>query len=124
MNTKKLIPKIFYSKLFFLGLLIVLGFMGTKEYQKWQQRRAVDQEIAALQAQDKELQEQNQQLQQSIEFLSSEQYQEKLARLQLNLKKEGEIVVNFPPEPGRQGPENSPNTSPNPIKWWEYIFIN
>lgn len=118
-------PRIFYNRLFLITLAVVFLFSVILEYNQYRQRHKIDSEIASLKSQELELQASNQQLEQSINFLSSPEYQDKLARLQLNLKKEGEIVVNIP---GRenQAINSSPDHSPrsNLIKWWEYIFIN
>ncbi len=119
------IPKIFHSKLF-LGLVVIAlsGALGL-EYKQYADRKAIDKEIAELRAEEQKLLENNQRLQQSISFLSSPEYQEKLARMQLNLKKEGEIVVNFPAENqviGQVQPQTQEQS--NLLKWWEYIFIN
>lgn len=124
MNIRKLIPKIFFSKVFLTIILAGLIFTGVVEYRKWQERRTVDKEIESLLADQNELSEQNQKLEQSIKFLSSAEYQEKLARLQLNLKKDGEIVVNFPADPEEKSKALVSDNKLNIIKWWEYIFVN
>ncbi len=117
------LPKIFHSKLFLSGVLIVLLGVFALELQQWQQRHKVDTEINHLKAEQAELEAKNKALQESLQYFSSESYKEKLAREQLDLKKEGEIVVNFPTdgipksdEPKAEGPRT------NPQKWWQYIF--
>lgn len=119
------LPQIFHSKIFLLIALI--AFLGTAglEYKQWRTRNSIDKEILALKAEEQNLFQANQELENSINFLSTPEYQDKLARLQLNLKKEGEIVVNFPPQIAKQstGPENDSSKN-NPTKWWEYIFLN
>lgn len=118
------LPKIFSSKVFLGILAIALMFAGAVEYKQYSNRKSIDKEIAELEAEERRLTEANAQLQQSIDFLSSPEYQEKLARLQLNLKKPDEIVVNFPRELQSQQTETVPNDSKsNLYKWWEYIFI-
>jgi len=119
------LPKIFNSKPFLGILLIALIFAGAIEYKQYSERKSIDNEIAELEAEERRLTEANNQLQQSIGFLSSPEYQEKLARLQLNLKKPDEIVVNFPKEPeGQQTEVVQVDSRSNLFKWWEYIFIN
>lgn len=119
------LPKIFYSKIFLLSVIVALFGGLAIEYKQYSDRRAIDNEIAELQAEEQRLLENNQKLEQSISFLSSPEYQEKLARMQLNLKKEGEIVVNFPSENQVEDQtRQSINEKSNVIKWWEYIFIN
>lgn len=120
------LPKIFYNRIFLVVLVVAFLISGGLEYNQYRQRKLVDSEISALKDQEKKLNESNQQLEQSINFLSSPEYQDKLARLQLNLKKQGEIVVNFPEKAGETEQANSGNhtAKSNIIKWWEYIFIN
>ncbi len=119
------LPKIFNSKPFLGILLIALIFAGAIEYKQYSERKSIDNEIAELEAEERRLTEANNQLQQSIGFLSSPEYQEKLARLQLNLKKPDEIVVNFPKEPeGQQTEVVQVDSRSNLFKWWEDIFIN
>lgn len=119
------LPRIFYNKLFLGILILIFLFSALLEYNQYRQRHKIDTEIAMLKQQEQELQASNRQLEQSINFLSSPEYQDKLARLQLNLKKEGEIVVNIPQQQAQQsGQEGDHSPKSNIIKWWEYIFIN
>jgi cell division protein FtsL len=119
------LPKIFYSKIFLIVIGVILLFTIVIEFRQWQTRRQVDQEIASLQAEEQKLKQNNQQLEQSINFLSTPEYQEKLARLQLNLKKEGEVVVEFPQnQPQSNDVVTKSKPKSNLYNWWQYIFIN
>lgn len=119
------LPRVLQSKLFFGILVVALIIALALEYKQYSERREIDQEIAELHEEERRLIEANQQLEQSIGFLSSPEYQEKLARLQLNLKRQGEIVVNFPVASTAEQTEQSIINQPsNLYKWWEYIFIN
>ncbi|QQS23399.1 septum formation initiator family protein [bacterium] len=119
------LPKIFYNKFFLGAMILVFLFSALLEYNQYRQRHKIDTEIAMLKQQEQELQASNRQLEQSINFLSSPEYQDKLARLQLNLKKEGEIVINIPQQQAEQnGGAGGHSPKSNLIKWWEYIFIN
>jgi cell division protein FtsB len=83
----------------------------------------VNREIDSLIAQERDLAQKNRDLENSLNFLTSDEYREKIARQQLNLKKDGEIVVNFPNDTATtestvaSGPQKS-----NPQKWWDYFF--
>lgn len=117
------LPKIFFSKLFLTGVLIVLLGVFGLELQQWQQRHKVNLEISHLKQEQADLEARNQALQQSLQYFSSDTYKEKLAREQLGFKKEGEIVVNFPTNgiPNEnQEMEDKPQN--NPQKWWDYLF--
>lgn len=117
------LPRIFHSKIFLIAIMIVLLAVFALELNQWQQRRKIDSEIRHLEQEQAELEQRNNALQQSLQYFSSDAYKEKLAREQLGLKKDGEIVINYPP-PGiaSQTPE-APKPSSNLQKWWQYIFI-
>ncbi len=117
-------PKIFYSKLF-LGVVIVLLLIAFGlELQQWRGRQAINNEISHLVAEQQSLEKKNVDLEQSLQYFSSDSYKEKLAREQLGLKKDGEIVVNFPKtnEPAATVQLLSPES--NPKKWWQYFLKN
>lgn len=119
------LPKIFHSKLFLAAVVIVLLGVFALELQQWQQRRKIDSEISQLVAEQADLDQRNKALQESLEYFSSDNYQEKLAREQLGLKKDGEIVINFPSGGVISQPsESEPEPQSNPQKWWQYIFKN
>jgi cell division protein DivIC len=118
------LPKIFHSKIFLGAVLVVLLVVFGLELQQWQQRRKIDAEIAELIAQQEELDSRNKALQQSLQYFSSDSYKEKLAREQLGLKKDGEIVVNFPAGGIVENGLSEPPKQSNPEKWLKYIFNN
>ena len=106
------------------GVLIVLVGVFAVELQQWQKRRAIDKEINQLIAQEQNLQQKNQDLEQSLRYFSSDGYKEKLARQQLGLQKEGEIAVQFPKDIASAPQGNIPAKTPsNPEKWWNYLFL-
>lgn len=117
------LPKILYSKLFLAGALIVLLVIIGLELKQWNERRKIDAEISQIEREKAALESRNQALQQSLQYFASDSYKEKLAREQLGLKKEGELVVNFPP-PGIKANSDPEPEKPktNPQKWWDYIF--
>ena len=117
------LPKIFQSKLFLGGALILLAIVFVLELRQWQQRHAIDKEIEALITQEKQLEQKNKDLEQSLQYFASNDYKEKLAREQLGLKKEGEIVINFP-NLNNQSTENQQSKLSNPQKWWQHFFLN
>ncbi len=117
------LPKLFHSKLFLVGMLILLAGVFALELKQWQQRHAIDKQIAALKAQEQQLDQKNKDLEQSLQYFSSDNYKEKLAREQLGLKKDGEIVVNFPNLNASAQGNQQPKAS-NPQKWWQYFFLN
>jgi cell division protein DivIC len=117
------LPKILYSKFLLAGAVVVLLVVFGLELNQWRQRQKIDSEISHLKQEQAELESRNQALQQSLQYFSSDSYKEKLAREQLGLKKEGEIVINFPTE-GITSPKDNQPAPPksNPRKWWDFIF--
>lgn len=119
------LPKIFYSKLFLGAVLIVLLGLFGLELQQWQQRHKINSEISHLKQEQANLEARNNALQQSLQYFSSDTYKEKLAREQLGLKKEGEIVINYPPGGiPNDGNEKPQKAQTNPQKWWQFLFKN
>ena len=65
----------------------------------------------------------NKDLAQSLQYFSSDSYKEKLAREQLGLKKEGEIVISFPANINPPNDNSQAEELSNPQKWWQYLFL-
>lgn len=115
--------QILFSKPVIIALVIMVIFVGTLEFQQIRKRQQFNREVAALKKQEADLIQKNQTLQNGLAYFNNEQYKDMVARQQLNLRKDGEIVVNFPPavEQQSQEPAAAPKTS-NPTKWWNYFF--
>lgn len=117
-------PKIFHSKLFLAAMLILLAAVFGLELKQWRERQVINREIEHLVAEQQDLEQKNLDLEQSLQYFSSDPYREKLAREQLGLRKDGEIVVNFPRLPENSPVDNNQQLAPgNPQKWWEYFFL-
>jgi cell division protein FtsB len=101
-------------------LLLVMGVTAKLLVQK----RAVDNEIALLQARATDIHKSNQELSELIKYLNTTEYTEREAREKLNLKKDGEIVVGLPSDKETDGQVAGTVTqnSPNPQKWFNYFF--
>jgi hypothetical protein len=110
-----------------LGLTAVLIFLGSLELQQWQKRRTIQKEINHLREQEQETLNKNQSLSDSLGYLTSGEYKERIARQQLNLKRDGELVLGF--AAGSEtteatAAENPIDQTSNPRKWWNYFFKN
>lgn len=107
-----------------LLLIISLAYTGRALFLQQQKQRKVDAEIQALKNQAAEIEQKNQNLSQSLDFLQSTAYKEHIARESLNMKAEGEIAVSF--VPGADGDKAVGSqvkiSVPNPVKWWYYFF--
>lgn len=117
-------PKTYISnKLFIAFLLITAASLGFLQFKQWQKRQAIEREVATLTRDAQNLEERNKQISDSLDFLHSTSAKERIARGQLNMKKDGEIVVNFgePQVISAEAPTSEQNES-NPKKWWNYFF--
>lgn len=119
------LPNIFRSKLVILVLAVILVGLMMLQYRQWFERWSINREIRALQKQETELQQKNQELAQSLQYLTSKTYKEQLAREQLGLQKAGEIAVRFPSKGDQvsSSPEPAHQATSNPSKWWSYLFL-
>lgn len=104
-----------------VGSLVVLGW---SQYQKWQDRKKVEKQIQALKAEAAQVDEKNKQLEESLKYLSTNAATERLARQQLNLKREGEIAVVFMANGKPEGGQEASTVPPEPYwrQWWNYFF--
>ena len=117
------LPKWLGSPLVIIGLILVLLSFTALEIIQWRKRRQIQVEIDHIVQQQREYQQKNQDLEDSLSLLNSKNYVERMAREQLNLKKEGEIVINFPP-PLPPAAASVQVSGTNPQKWWHYFFGN
>lgn len=119
-------PPVWIGSKLVIGLLIIaLIGVGYMEFSQYRRRAAVQHEINNLSAQARELEGKNKDIAESLQLLNDPIYREKMAREQLNVKKEGEIVVNFPAQinPTTQSAAENPGET-NPQKWWRYFFYH
>ena len=105
-------------------LLIVLS-LAQEVNRRWQ----VQTQIRELQSQVDAMQKHLVELQQLNEYFKTPDYQERLAREQLNYRAPGEKVVLIP-EPAAGDQQTAAPSSPaapqlsNPLKWWYLFFVN
>ncbi len=112
------------SRLAIATLIILLIFLVDLKYKQWKNQQEIEKQKQNLLAQADTLQKKNNELNQSLQYLNSPSFKERVAREQLNLKKDGEIVYSFGDAPD-QAPQNTPpeiKTS-NVQKWWDYFFL-
>jgi hypothetical protein len=110
-------------------ILVLIGIsLGKETYRKRQIRK----EIEGLQSQIENMNQQNEDTEKMIGYLSSNEFTEKEAREKLNLQKNDEkmIVLRkdiFQPQDQESNvssavPSNPENNSPNWKKWWNQFF--
>ncbi len=129
--------KLFFSPFFlFLGIIILIFYffsIGKESYKNYQ----INKEVKNLQQEIKNLEEKKIQTKKLIQYLKTESFQEKQARLELGMKKPDEKVVilhntsqetknkdefiNTDIKTNGSVKENNQKII-NPIKWWKYFF--
>lgn len=116
--------KLLNSKIALVILIVVAAFLFKSEYSAWQKRKSIELEITTLQNQQNVLEQKNQELAKSLDYLNTSDYKEKIARQQLNLQKKGELAINFPDTLSSQNLStiNSEQNQKNWEKWWLYFF--
>jgi cell division protein FtsB len=117
--------KLLSSKISIFLLILLLIFGLRVEWKQWQERSSIQKEIDALIAQQNAIEQKNKSLEESLKILNTENYKERIARQQLNMKKDGELVVNFPeslPAPEDSTAGTVANSTPNWELWWNYFF--
>ena len=115
---------IFSYKITAFGLAVLLIIFTNMKYNQYKNQREINKLKSDLEAQAAAQVKKNSDLKDSIAFLNSTAFKEKVAREQLNLKKDGEIVFNF-----SEGDKftssikaNESQATSNPQKWWRYLF--
>ncbi len=111
--------------LIFAVLVITTLLFGNMHLQQWKKKRQIAAEIAALTGQQQALEQKNKELAESLAYLTSGNYKERIARQQLNLKKEGEVVYNFnEPQVAGASTEAPPESGVGERvkEWWLYFF--
>ena len=112
------------SKFAIFALLVLAVFLGNLKFKQFKNQVEIEKKTQSLQQQADALQKKNEDLSQSLQYLNSPSFKERVARQQLNLKKDGEMVYGFT--------ENGSSTSEGQIavktsnakKWWDYFFTN
>lgn len=115
------------SKFGTIVLCLALGGAGFLAARAIIQKYTVDRQIAQMQARAASISNDNQQLSDLVKYLNTDQYRQKAAREQLNLKKDGEYVVALPPdtqESASGATTTTGGTLGNPQKWYRYFFSN
>ena len=113
------------SKLFILAMVILCVFFVNLKYKQYKQQKLIETEKNSLTKQIQELESKNSVLSQSLSYLDTLEFKEKLARQQLNLKRKEEQVFNFSEKLTSDNPlglEMQKQQKSNFQKWWEYFI--
>ena len=110
---------------FGIVFLLIGGFLVVTNVNIHKRRTLLKERIETLSGKIQELEEKKSVLQEEILGAGSQEYLEKAAREQFNLKKPGEEVVIITWEQGqkeeKKEKEREEKTSWNPKSWWEWI---
>lgn len=113
------------SKITIIGLCLLLIFFGDLKFKQYQNQRQIEQQRQSLQKQADDLQKKNNDLTQSLQYLNSDSFKERVARQQLGLKRTGEQVYAFTNAPApAPADSNTQSSGGNLKKWWDYFFGN
>lgn len=99
--------------------------MAKIKYTQWKNQNEIEKQKFNLLSQNEILTKRNNELTQSLKYLNSTSFKERVAREELNLKKEGEVVYSFGNE--KENTELTPKQTDgvsNFEKWWNYFFYN
>ena len=111
------------SKIAIFGLLILLVFLGNLKYKQWKNQLEIEKQKQNLQSEADALEKKNNELNQSLQYLNSPSFKERVAREQLNLKKDGETVYSFGDAATSSGLSlQTDGKTHNAQKWWNYFF--
>jgi cell division protein FtsB len=111
------------SKITIIGLFILMAFLADWKYRQWVSEKLIEKQKLDLQQQADALQKKNNELSQSLEYLSSDTFKEGVAREQLDLKKQGEQVYTFvDSSESSQTQAQAPSGPSNAKKWLDYFF--
>jgi len=117
------------TKLIFITSLIILLIIGFGLTKSWQRDSEVNQEITGLNSSIRDLEKDNLELKELVEYFNSDAYIEEKARIDLGLKKAEEkvVIVSNQREGGVNNVEENfsrinTNNLSNPEKWWLYFF--
>lgn len=116
------------TKLIFITSLIILMIIGLGLAKSWQRGSEVSQEITGLNSSIRDLEKDNLELKELVEYFNSDAYIEEKARIDLGFKKAEEkvVIVSKQREGVFSNDENftktNTNNLSNPEKWWLYFF--
>jgi cell division protein FtsB len=116
------------SKSAILVLAVIVGALTIAVGQEFARRLSIRQDQQRLSRQIAELESRQDELTGLLDRLKSESFQERQARLKLNLQRPGETTI-IVSEDGTSsetttGVHPAPTAEPtsNPVKWWRFFF--
>lgn len=104
----------------FVLLLLIALALGRETYRKYQITNEIRDQRQAIAV----LEDSNQELEDYVSYLQTDNYRERVARERLGLQREGEQVVVVPEQVSQEPVLDSGDAevSTNPKRWWRYFF--
>lgn len=130
MKKKNLLLNLLFSNFFLLFILILTAFLTWSLFKQYNENSVVESDIELKKQEIRDLEKSNQELNELIEYFSSDLFIEKEARDKLGLRKDGEKVVVIPKETDHYNDQSNDLLNQQLIKedkflpklWWEYFF--
>jgi cell division protein FtsB len=127
-NKKNIFSKLFFSKYFFILILIIIFSFGGIFIKKYDETKNIDNDLEDLKTEIENLEKDNEDLGKLIEYFNSSFFVEKEAREKLGFKKDGEKVMVI--KNANYNDNYKENTDQNdekimkamPLVWWDYFF--
>ena len=117
------LKRILMSKMTLAVLVVFLGFLSFSLASLFLKNRRMHKEIAALEKKSDVLSQESFKTKKLLEYLHGESFNEKEARLKLNLVRPGEEVVVITGIQQKNSPEFAPiSKKSNLRKWLDYFF--
>ena len=115
-NKKSSVKSILGYFVFAIATLFIIVFFIATNWKIYQKRSELTKRVEELRAQVDTLEKRNKELKENLSDVGTEDYLEKVAREQLDMKKPGEEVVVIQKEEEQNQPEQEEKKS-----WWEII---
>ncbi len=117
---------LFRTSIYVLGFIVLVvvvssAFFASRE--QWGEKAVLQDRIDQLEREALSVQNKNQQLKNTLEYVASTGAVERLARQELGMKKEGEIAIIFTQDQNQGVNSELAQTEKSHIwSWWEYFF--
>lgn len=110
---------------FALFVIVIIGISLTKEIIR---KVEVNRQITELEKEIQDIEDQNAELSELVQYFNSSSFQEKEARSKLGLQGEGEMIVILPQELNEETAVESnqavTDASPSNLSKWKHYFFN
>ena len=112
------------SKGIIVALAVAAAFFGQQRVRNYRLQKAIETEKQKLQTQLNDLEGKNRELNTTLGYLNSKAYKELVARQQLNLQKEGELVYSFTESPKNKETQGPLESKTSNFQKWAAYFLN